>query len=254
MSHLTRIDPQNPVSTVCARKLGPRHFLAGITLAWGIIVVAFGLAKDWKTQVGLRAALGILEAGFFPSAVFLVSMWYIRREVAKRLAFFYLLGNTCGGFGGVLAYGLQQMDGIAGKSGWRWIFIWEGILTVLIAAAGWVLLVDFPEDARRSWKFLCEEELNIMIDRVDRDRGDAHVTAFDWKAYLAEAKDWKIWLFASNFGLSAVVTYSVAYFLPIILREDLGFSVVLSQTLSAPVSLLIISVIHIRKTFANLTY
>lgn len=75
-----------------------------------------------------------------------------------------------------------------------------------------------------------------MIDRVEKDRGDAHVTPFKLGQYLKQAKDWKIWFFASNFGLSAVVTYSVAYFLPIILKEDLGFSLVLSQCLSAPVS------------------
>lgn len=224
----------NPVATVCARKLGPRQFLASITLAWGLVVVGFGLVNEWSAMVGLRAVLGTLEAGFFPSAVFLVSMWYTRMEVAKRIAFFYLLGNTCGGFGGVLAYGLQQMDGVDGHAGWRWIFIWEGIITVTIAIVGYLLLVDFPEDAHKSWKFLSASELKIMIDRVDRDRGDAHVTPFKLGDYLAQGKDWKIWLFASNFGLSAVVTYSIAYFLPIILREDLGFSVAKSQCLTAP--------------------
>lgn len=97
----------NPVATVLARKFGPRRFLGAITLAWGMVVAGFGLVNSWKDQVGLRAVLDILEAGFFPSAVFLVSMWYVRREVAKRIAFFYLLGNTCGGFGSILAYGLQ---------------------------------------------------------------------------------------------------------------------------------------------------
>jgi MFS family permease len=242
----------NPVATVLARKFGPRRFLGAITLVWGIVVVGVGLVNSWKDQVGLRAVLGILEAEFFPSAVFLVSMWYVRREIAKRIAFFYLLGNICGGFGGILAYGLQQMNGVGGKAGWRWIFIWEGevfpsrtgillirllgVLTVIIAIVKYFLLVDFPEDAAKSWKFLNPEELQIMIDRVDKDRGDAHVTPFKLGKYLKQAKDWKIWFFAANFGLSAVVTYSVAYFLPIILREDLGFYLVLSQCLSAPVS------------------
>jgi MFS family permease len=225
-----------PVATVLARKLGPRPFLAGITFAWGIVVVGFGLVKKWQDSLALRAVLGILEAGFFPSAVFLVSTWYLRREVAKRIAFFYLLGNTMGGFGGILAYGFQQMDGLGGEAGWRWIFIMEGILTVIIAVLGYMFLVDFPEDAKNSWKFLKDDEIQIMIDRVDRDRGDAHLTPFNIRHYLKQGLDWKIWLFASNFGLSAVVTYSVAYFLPIILREGLKFSLVKSQCLSAPVS------------------
>lgn len=74
----------NPVATVCARKLGPRPFLSGITLAFGLVVVGFGLTRDWTTMVGLRVLLGTLESCFFPSALFLVQSWYIRREVAKR--------------------------------------------------------------------------------------------------------------------------------------------------------------------------
>jgi MFS family permease len=113
----------NPIATVLARKLGPRPFLSGVTLSFGLVVIGFGLVDDWKSMIGLRIILGVLEGCFFPCALFLVSMWYVRAEVAKRNAFFYLLGNSIGGFGGVLAYGLQQMDGVLGHEGWRWIFI-----------------------------------------------------------------------------------------------------------------------------------
>lgn len=99
----------NFVATVLARKLGPRPFLAGITLAFGLVVVGFGLVETWTPLIALRVLLGMFESCFFPSAIFLVAMWYTRREVAKRNAFFYLVGNSVGGFGGVLAYGLQQM-------------------------------------------------------------------------------------------------------------------------------------------------
>ena len=50
-------------------------------------------------------------------------MWYTRREVMKRVAFFYLFGNSVGGFGGILAYGLQQMAGVANHPGWAWMFV-----------------------------------------------------------------------------------------------------------------------------------
>ncbi|KAK5163617.1 uncharacterized protein LTR77_010566 [Saxophila tyrrhenica] len=244
----------NPIATVLARKLGPRPFLAAITAAFGLVVVGMGLSDNWQTLMGLRMLLGIFESCFFPSAIFLVSMWYLRREVAKRNAFFYLIGNSVGGFGGVLAFGLQQMDGIAGHEGWRWIFIWEGIITAIIAIIGFIFLVDFPEEAHKSKFFLTDEEIKLMVDRVDRDRGDAHVTEFSIWKYLSEAKDWKCWCFAvrtlraksykmftdgttylqANFGFAGLVTYSVSYFLPIILRESLGFSVALSQCLTAP--------------------
>ena len=193
-----------------------------------------GLAQHWTTQIGLRILLGTFDSCFFPSALFLVSMWYVRAEVATRNAFFYLVGNSVGGFGGVLAFGLQQMDGVAGRAGWSWIFIWEGILTIVIAITGYVLLVDFPEDARKSWRFLKDDEITTMIERVERDRGDAHVTPFHLTTYLKQGKDWKVWCFALNFGCAGLVTYAVSYFLPIILRETLGFSVAASQCLTAP--------------------
>lgn len=72
---------------------------------------------------GLRVILGALEAGFYPGCVYLLSTWYPRFELQKRNALFYLIGSTASGFGGILAYGLMQMDGLGGKSGWRWIFI-----------------------------------------------------------------------------------------------------------------------------------
>jgi MFS family permease len=182
----------NPVATVLARKLGPRPFLTGITLVFGLVVVGFGLAQHRTTLIGLRILLGTFESCFFPSALFLVSMWYLRREVAKRNAFFYLIGTSVGGFGGVLAYGLQ------GHAGREWIFIWERIITILIAIIGFIFLVDFPDDAHKSKFILTDDEIQIMIDRVDRDRGDAHVTEFNIWSFLAQGKDWKVWLFAAN--------------------------------------------------------
>lgn len=100
-----------PPMTVIARKFGPRLFLGGLTVAWGLVMVGFGLVDGWKDIVGLRCALGLLEAGFFPSCVFLIGTWYVRHETAKRLALFYLLGSALSGFGGILAYGVCNTTG-----------------------------------------------------------------------------------------------------------------------------------------------
>ncbi|OOQ86333.1 hypothetical protein PEBR_21932 [Penicillium brasilianum] len=223
-----------PPMTIIARRIGPRLFLSMITVAWGIIMVGFGFVKDWQGLVGLRAALGLLEAGFFPTCVFLISSWYVRHETAKRIALFFLLGSAISGFGGILAYGLQKMHGMAGKAGWRWIFILEGTLTVVVGLLGFILIVDFPEDARQTRRFLTDREIDIMMDRVEKDRGDAHVTPFAFKEYLGNARDWKGWMFALNFCMTTVVNYAIAYFLPIILNEGLGFSVAAAQSLTAP--------------------
>ena len=71
----------------------------------------------------LRVILGIFEAGFYPGCVYLLSTWYPRFELQKRNALFYLIGSMASGFGGILAYGLMQLNGKANLSGWRWIFV-----------------------------------------------------------------------------------------------------------------------------------
>lgn len=132
---------------------------------------------------------------------------------------------------------LSKMDGVGGHAGWRWIFLLEGIITIAFGLIAYFFIVDFPEDAQKSWKFLEEYEIKTVIDRLNRDRQDVTTSRFELGSYLRNALDWKIWLFAANFGLSSVVTYSTAYFLPIVLREGLGFSEAASQCLSTPVRL-----------------
>ena len=128
----------------------------------------------------------------------------------------------------------MQLNGRAGLTGWRWIFIIQGLLTCLLGIAGYWLLVDFPDSKRTSWKFLGVREREWIISRVQRDRGDAHVPAFNLWGYLGAAKDWRIWAYAMIFFNTTTVTYALAYFLPIILNSSLGFDVGTSQCLVAP--------------------
>ena len=120
-------------ATVVIRKVGPRIFLTFITIGWGLVMIGFGLVHLWTDLVILRVILGIFEAGLFPGAVYLLSTWYKRHEVAVRNSIFYLIGIVASGFGGILAYGLQQMDGLQGEEGWRWIFIIEGTVSLMAA-------------------------------------------------------------------------------------------------------------------------
>merc|ERR1711977_768125 len=89
-----------PPGTLLCRKIGPRVFLSAITFLWGCVMIGFGFVQDWTHLVGLRAILGVLEAGFFPGVVYLVSTWYKRYEMGKRYAGFYLIGCVASAFGG----------------------------------------------------------------------------------------------------------------------------------------------------------
>lgn len=99
-----------PPSTIIVRKLGPRAHLAGITLAWGAVMLGMGFVKDWQALSALRVILGVLEAGFFPSCVYLLSTWYTRFEVGKRYSVFYVLGCVASACAGILRSSCKWKD------------------------------------------------------------------------------------------------------------------------------------------------
>ena len=141
---------------------------------------------------GLLAArffLGVAEAGVFPGCFYLLSMWYRREEALRRFAIFFNSVTLAGAFGSLLASAIENMDGIQGHSGWRWIFIIEGLLTVVVGILTDFLLIDFPEDA--GW--LTPEERQYIQARLllEEERPTRTSTASglglffsDYKAYL----------------------------------------------------------------------
>ncbi|KAJ9604234.1 hypothetical protein H2200_011068 [Cladophialophora chaetospira] len=225
-----------PPATILTRKIGPRPFLSGICLAWGATMVGFGFVQDWVVLIPLRLLLGLFEAGYFPGVVYLISTWYSRFDMQKRYAAFYCLGLVASGCSGILAFGLQQMDGLGGLEGWRWIFIIFGLMTVAAAILGWIYLVDFPDVAvdKHHWRFLSRQEIEFVIRRINKDRDDARRERWNFRSWLSAGADWKIWMFALQFFSLTTQAYALAYFLPIILRDNMGFSIGESQMLTAP--------------------
>ena len=252
-----------PPATVVLRKLGPRLFLPLIVILWGITMIAFGFVKTWVALIPLRLILGVFEAGFFPGCAYLLSCWYPRYELQKRNAVFYLIGSMASAFSGILAFGMSQLAGhgsgmpewmgihygptkedptipvgfSSGLAGWRWIFILQGLLTVVVGLIGWYFIVDFPEHAAKKGlgkQFLNEKEVAFVVARIEKDRHDAIPERFAIGKYMKHALDLKVWGFASLFMLTTTVTYAIAYFLPIILKDGMGFSTAASQCLIAP--------------------
>ncbi|KAF9888500.1 hypothetical protein FE257_008607 [Aspergillus nanangensis] len=224
-------------SNAIVRRIGTRWVISSLILAWGIVTIGFGLTTSWKQLVALRVVLGLFEGGSFPSIILLMSTWYVRYELQKRYAGYYLLGITASAFSGILAYGLTQMDGVGGLQGWRWIFIIEGILTCIVAVLAYIFLLEFPDREPQSqprWGRLGEVECQFTLQRLSQDRGDASLEPFSWRAFLRSALQVKTWAFATLFLAATAVAYSMAYFLPIILHHGMGFGVAASQCLVAP--------------------
>lgn len=126
------------------------------------------------------------------------------------------------------------MKGHAGLNGWRWIFIIEGALTCVVGIGAYWMLVDFPDSTRKNWMFLGIRERQWIISRIQRDRGDSKIPPFSMAKFLRAGKDWKVWAYAVIFFNTGTITYALAYNLPIILVENMGFDVGAAQCLIAP--------------------
>jgi len=113
----------------------------------------------------------------------------------------------------------------------------QGLITCALALGSYFIIVDFPEQAARGGfqlRFLNEEEADFVVARIEQDRSDAIPEPFRVESYLANALDLKVWGFAWLFMLSTTCAYSIAYFLPIILNDGMGFSIAASECLVSP--------------------
>lgn len=80
---------------------------------------AVGVVQSYEGLVVCRLLLGATEAGLFPGVVLLLTFWYPRELLQRRVAFFFSAATLAGAFSGLLAYAIQFMDGIGNYSGWR---------------------------------------------------------------------------------------------------------------------------------------
>lgn len=117
------------------KKTRPSLWLTIIMMAWGVTMTLMGLVTSYAGLLACRMALGIAEGGLFPGVTFYITMWYRRHECGLRMAIFFSAATLAGAFGGLLARGITEMNGVGGKPGWAWIFILEGLVTVIVGKA-----------------------------------------------------------------------------------------------------------------------
>lgn len=125
-------------------------------------------------------------------ALYILSSWYTKKEIATRTAILYSGSLLSGAFGGLLAAGIQAgLDGKRSIKAWQWLFIIEGCLTVFFAILGLFILPDFPSNTR----FLSEKERAIAVLRLERDAGEADEERTSvWKGLRDSILDYKVWL------------------------------------------------------------
>ncbi|KAH8904692.1 MFS general substrate transporter [Coniochaeta sp. PMI_546] len=226
-------------SNLLLKKLRPSRWLPLIMVAWGTVMTLMGIVQSYHGLLVARLFLGVTEAGLFPGVAYYLTMWYCRHEIQFRQALFFSAASIAGAFSGLLAFGISKMDGVGGYAGWRWIFILEGIVTVLVALLAFFVLHDFPETAT----FLTEEERAFVVYRL-KFQGQAEgkpggqrvaqAEEFKWK-YVGQAfKDWQIWVNIFVYWGIVCPLYGISLFLPTIIKT-LGYTSSTAQLMTVPI-------------------
>ncbi|KAH7391855.1 major facilitator superfamily domain-containing protein [Pyrenochaeta sp. MPI-SDFR-AT-0127] len=219
-----------PLTNVLLKKLRPSVFLPIIMIWWGICMTCMGLVHNYAGLMTARWWLGVAEAGLFPGVNYYLSCWYKRSEFGIRAAIFFSAAALAGSFGGLLAAGIAQMRGVGGKPGWAWIFILEGLATIVVGIASYWMVHDFPAEAT----FLTPDDRARVLRRL-RDDQQSSAAHEDFKAtyFWQSVKDWKTLLFAIIYMGADGSLYAFSLFLPTILQQ-LGYTSTTANLLSVP--------------------
>ncbi|KAI8145093.1 major facilitator superfamily domain-containing protein [Fennellomyces sp. T-0311] len=219
-------------SNILLKRFTARRWLPLLMIAWGIIACLHATASSYAHLLTLRLLLGIFESGFFPGVIFFLTLFYKKDEMATRIALFWGSSVVAHAYAGILAYGILQLRGAHGMTGWQWLFIIEGVPTVVVALIAWFYLPASPE----TWDRLSSEERALAVSRLE-DR--AHVTLGDLdasnrKQAFKALTDWKVWIWMIMFFSGSVANTSISNFLPLIIK-GMGYDDKLSANLmSAP--------------------
>ncbi|KAH0841371.1 putative transporter [Fonsecaea pedrosoi] len=218
-----------PPAVMILARTKPSIFLPSIMIAWGAVSVAIKGIDSLGGLVAFRIALGLLEAGFFPGVMLVLSCWYKPSELSKRIAIFYTGTILAGAFGGLLAGGIiDGMEGVGGVRGWKWLFIIEGLGTVAIGLIAFFLLPDYPTNT----KWLSAQERKLATTRlIIREDLDSKMPYK--KALILSIKDWKMWLFMVSLN-TILASGTVSYFFPTLMGA-LGYKGRMVQFMTVPI-------------------
>ncbi|EKG11490.1 hypothetical protein MPH_11379 [Macrophomina phaseolina MS6] len=214
---------------VILKRTTPKIWLPTLTLLWGIVATLMGITQNLSGFFAVRFFLGVAESGLFPGVVFYLSMWYKRHERVYRVALFFSAASLAGAFGGILAYGIGKMSGVGGLKGWRWIFIIEGLLTVVVSLFAYLFITNYPSTA----PFLTTKERTYIEARLTRDSDATASESFSWAGVATCLRDPKCWLYGLAFHTLSLPLYTLSLFLPSIIK-DLGYTAARAQLLSVP--------------------
>jgi D-galactonate transporter len=198
------------------QRIGARRWIGPIMIAWGIVSTCTLFVKGTYSFYAIRFLLGIVESGFFPGVILYLTFWYPEKHRAKMVAIFMsavpLSGIVAGPLSGWI---LDRMSKIGSISSWQWLFVMEGIPSVIAGFITLRYLVDNPTKA----KFLTDEERMLVLGRLKEEEmrkkssGKRH-----WVDAFRSMPVWQLSL--AYFGITAG-NYGITFWLPQVIKETI---------------------------------
>lgn len=174
-------------------RIRPSRWLPTLELIWGGLVMCMAAAPNAKTIYAIRFLVGICEASAYPGMMTLLGNWYTPQELGKRSVIFQQSSAAAQMFSGFLQAGIYNgMNGTAGLKGWRWLFIFDGIISIPIAVCGYWLIPDAPSNSRAF--YLKDVDKKTAIARMAR-AGRAEPKGISWGKIKSVLSHWPVYVF-----------------------------------------------------------
>ncbi|TVY45481.1 Pantothenate transporter [Lachnellula occidentalis] len=180
-------------SNLLLTRVSPRWVIPAFEVGWGIATLCTSTVKSYKALYALRFLVGLFESGFYPGIHYLLGSWYTPQEIGKRAMVFWLAGSIGLLFSGFLqAAAYQNLNGVAGRAGWRWMFIIDGIITLPLALAGFLFFPNLPQSGKKTW-WTTEEEHILSVKRMQAI-GRAGPEPWSWAKVKRISLSWQTYL------------------------------------------------------------
>ena len=197
-------------SNIILHRTGARRWIARIMVTWGLISAAMMFVSSPTSFYVMRFLLGVSEAGFFPGIILYLTYWFPAARRGKVVALFMTAIALAGVIGGPLSgWIMQAFGGLNGWAGWQWLFLLEGIPSVLVGI--WVLF--YLDDSIKAAKWLQPEEKKLLEQRIAQD--GAHIADHGIGGVF---RNGKVWLCALIYFCFIMGLYGVSFWLPQLIK------------------------------------
>jgi MFS transporter, ACS family, tartrate transporter len=205
-------------SNLLLARVGARRWIARIMISWGFLAAAMMLVRTPIQFYVVRFLLGVAEAGFLPGVVFYLTQWFPRERRARATSRFFIALPMSGIFGGFFGGYLLGLDGLRGLHGWQWLFLLEGLPSILIGFSVLWYLTDKPEHAR----WLRDDQREWLVEKMKIDQ--VHSGSADKMSALDAIRMPILWILAAPYFLMLTAGYGYTFWAPTVIRDTLHTS------------------------------